>query len=225
MGRVGGLAAGAICAAALVAAPAAQASTGSDSVSRWDTISYRADPGEANDVLVERWNGDGLHLRDRGAIIRWLGAPAPGVKQCTGGGHDVWCLGGYGGVIDADLGDASDRYVATTWVPGTLALGAGNDVVTGGPGGQEIDGGPGDDRITGGGSEPNLNGGPFPEILTGGPGRDQLRGDVGPRGEVAINARDGEVDRIWCGADIDHVDADAIDVIETPGACENVALG
>jgi hypothetical protein len=44
---------------------------------------------------------------------------------------------------------------------------------------------------------------------------------------VCAAALDGGpgADRIWCGAGTDTVLADAQDVIETPGACEEVVLG
>jgi Ca2+-binding RTX toxin-like protein len=224
MTRIGGFAAAAICTAALIIAPVAHGAQGSSSVSRWEGLSYTADPGEANRLIAEDWLGSGLHLNDRGAVIRWTAIP--GVSTCQGAVHDVWCTGGYGFAMHADLGDGADTYTSTSgWLPGTIQLGAGPDTAVGGGGGQTIDGGPGNDVIRGGGSEPNLNGGPFPEILTGGPGKDTLRADSGAPGETYFQARDGERDRIWCGAGEDGVEADALDVIETPGACESVLLG
>jgi hypothetical protein len=226
MGQSRGIAAVAVCAAALGTAPAAQAAQGSDSVSRWDTISYAADPGEANRVLVEDWIDGGLHVNDPGAIIRWTTPLVPGLFQCAAVVHDVYCQGGYGFAVQFALRDGDDTYTATTdRAPGEIDLGPGDDHAVGGPFGQKIDGGPGADRISGGGSEPNLNGGPFPEVLTGGPGRDELRSDTGAPGDAFFDARDGEADRIWCGAGTDTVLADAQDVIETPGACEEVLIG
>ena len=64
MGRGRGVLAAGACAAALIVAPGAHASQGSDQITRGDHISYVADPGEANRLIVEDWSSGGLHLND-----------------------------------------------------------------------------------------------------------------------------------------------------------------
>lgn len=283
MGRGRGLAAAATCAAAFVTVPAAHASQGTDSITRGDYVGYTADPGEANRVTIEPTPDGGLHLNDAGAIIRWLGAPVPGVASCGGAVHDVLCLGTGGGFgFFADLGDGDDTYKNTATTPGEIDLGPGDDTAVGGQGTESFDGGPGADDIHGGapsgdeafssmwpeqvtyehatgpvsvtaddvandgvaGEHDNIHGdiegivgGPFDDtitgfyaaqggdgndVLTGGPGSNRLYGDAG---DDTFQTRDGEAEHIWCGPGVDTVVADAADVIETPGDCEDVQIG
>jgi len=90
------------------------------------------------------------------------------------------------------------------------------DTLEGGAGADDIDGGFGDDQII------------------GGPGRDKLHGDHPggdcgpvycklPFGNDTIDARDGEVDSVDCGAGTDTVHADAVDVVAPD--CETVERG
>jgi hypothetical protein len=71
-------------------------------------------------------------------------------------------------------------------------------------------------------------------VLIGGPGRDTISGDLAggdcgplwckyPYGNDTIEARDGEVDSITCGAGTDTVIADPQDVVARD--CENVDRG
>lgn len=63
----------------------------------------------------------------------------------------------------------------------------GPDVITGTAGADRYNGLRGDDKIFGG---------PGNDTLTGGPGKDYISGGAG---NDRINARDGEVDTIYCG--------------------------
>jgi hypothetical protein len=150
--------------AALASAPVAHASEGSDYTEPWlgpfHYVNYQADPGEANNVLVEPWNfGEGLHLKDTGAIIRWMFVPER--SRCFGGGRDVWCADGRDALFVIFLGDGRDTFVNRSAAP------------------------------------------------------------------AWVDARDGEADRITCGAaqHDDDVVADALDVIVNPGACNTVERG
>jgi hypothetical protein len=107
----------------------------------------------------------------------------------------------------------------------TITGGGGNDNLRGHDNTETIDGGPGDDRVEGGMGN---------DTLTGGPGQDQIFGDATsdvcgiyyckiPFGNDVINARDGQLDGIDCGAGEDKVVADAADVI-APN-CEQVDKG
>lgn len=94
-----------------------------------------------------------------------------------------------------------------------LRAGDGPDHLDGGPGADVLDGGFGDDTIV------------------GGPGRDAISADLAggdcgplwcklPYGNDVVQARDGEIDSITCGAGSDRVVADPDDVIASD--CETV---
>jgi hypothetical protein len=106
--------------------------------------------------------------------------------------------------------------------PGELIGGNGDDDLNGGDGTDKLDGGPGNDHLDGGFGD---------DVITGGPGQDRISGDLAagdcgpiwckyPYGNDTIDARDGEVDSILCGAGTDTVLADAGDVVDPD--CENV---
>ena len=92
--------------------------------------------------------------------------------------------------------------------------------------------GDGADRLDGGAGNDSIDGGFGDDVLVGGPGRDTFSVDLAggycgplwcryPYGNDTIEARDGEVDSITCGAGTDTVNADAQDVVAPD--CENVA--
>ena len=93
---------------------------------------------------------------------------------------------------------------------------------------------PAPDHLDGGAGNDNVDGGFGDDVLIGGPGRDTISGDLAggdcgplwckyPFGNDTIEARDGEVDSITCGAGTDTVNADAQDIIAPD--CENVVRG
>jgi hypothetical protein len=98
--------------------------------------------------------------------------------------------------IAVDLGAGDDQFDASA-VPVSIS----------------VAGGPGDD---------NIAGSMGPDVLAGGPGNDTLRGETsnggiddffGEAGDDVINARDGNPERISCGAGTDEVDNDFTDII------------
>ena len=78
----------------------------------------------------------------------------------------------------------------------------------------------GDDTIIGGGGPDLLNGGGGNDTIEGGPGEDQIQGGAGAD---RIEVRDGELDTVACGDDVDSVTADSIDQVEAD--CEEVDRG
>ena len=101
----------------------------------------------------------------------------------------------------------------------------GNDTLKGADGADKLDGGAGDDDLDAGFGD---------DVIVGGPGRDTIAGDrrggdCGPLwckypfGNDTIDARDGEVDSVMCGAGEDTVQADANDVVAPD--CEHVTRG
>jgi hypothetical protein len=106
-----------------------------------------------------------------------------------------------------------------------------DSALTGHGGADRLRGGDGADRIDGGAGDDALDGGFGDDAIVGGPGRDAISadlagGDCGPAwcklpyGNDRVEARDGEVDSIACGAGTDVVVADAADVVAPD--CEQV---
>ena len=94
---------------------------------------------------------------------------------------------------------------------GELIGAGGNDTLKGADGADKLDGGAGDDDLDAGFGD---------DVIVGGPGRDTIAGDrrggdCGPLwckypfGNDTIDARDGEIDSVMCGAGEDTVQADA----------------
>jgi Ca2+-binding RTX toxin-like protein len=106
--------------------------------------------------------------------------------------------------------------------------GQGNDTITADFLRNTIDGGPGDDTINGGGGADEIHGGTGADTLRGEHGDDKVFGDAGRddadggAGEDVLRMRDGEPDRIACGADLDIALADPVDVLD---GCEGADTG
>ena len=122
--------------------------------------------------------------------------------------------------------DGADEFrLSQVGTPSTMVGAGGDDRLRSGDGPDRLDGGAGNDSIDGGFGD---------DVLVGGPGRDTFSGDLAggdcgplwcryPYGNDTIEARDGEVDSITCGAGTDTVNADAQDVVAPD--CENVVRG
>ncbi len=106
-----------------------------------------------------------------------------------------------------------------------LIGGGGDDRLRGADGPDRVEGGPGDDSLDAGFGD---------DVIVGGPGRDTISGDLAggdcgpywcklPYGNDTIDAVDGEIDSIRCGAGQDSVKADAADVVAPD--CESVTRG
>ncbi len=109
-------------------------------------------------------------------------------------------------------------------VLGTVTLDGrgGNDTLIGADGQDAIDGGAGDDTIDAGFGDDTITPGPGKDVVAA----DRRGGDCGPLwckypyGNDTVNAVDGEVDSIFCGAGEDRVVADPADVVAPD--CETV---
>jgi Ca2+-binding RTX toxin-like protein len=122
--------------------------------------------------------------------------------------------------------DGADEFrLSQVGTPSTMDGRGGDDRLRSGDGPDHLDGGPGNDNVDGGFGD---------DALIGGPGRDTISGDLAggdcgplwctyPYGNDTIDARDGEVDSITCGAGTDSVTADPQDVVARD--CENVTRG
>jgi len=125
------------------------------------------------------------------------------------------------------VGTDAGEYVKLQQVlaSGDLAGNGGDDDLNGGDGPDKLDGGAGNDHLDGGFGDDTITGGPGKDTISG----DRAGGDCGPLwckypyGNDTIDARDGEVDSITCGAGADTVLADAVDVVAPD--CETVTRG
>ena len=122
--------------------------------------------------------------------------------------------------------DAAERLEAFQTLSAVLLTGnGGDDELRGGGGGDRLDGGAGADTLDGGFGDDRIVGGPGRDAIFG----DRRGGDCGPLwctlpyGNDVIEARDGEVDAIACGAGADRVVADPADVVAPD--CETVERG
>ena len=122
--------------------------------------------------------------------------------------------------------DGADEFrLSQVGTPSTMNGLGGDDRLRSGDGADRLDGGAGNDSVDGGFGDDELIGGPGRDTISG----DLAGGDCGPLwcrypyGNDTIQARDGEVDSITCGAGTDTVNADAQDVVAPD--CENVVRG
>ncbi|MEH6750685.1 MAG: Hint domain-containing protein [Paracoccaceae bacterium] len=186
------------------------------------------DGGEGNDTLDGGTGNDSL-LGGSGDDTFLL---APGFGTDT-------VIGGETGEVDGDTLDATGLTEGVTVTmsgpeAGTLtgpsgtvtfseieniALGAGNDTVTGSAGNDAIDGGAGNDSLDGGAGADLLDGGDGNDTLTGGDGNDTLTGGAGTDsliGGIGNDTLDGGegADILRGGAGTDSLDGgDGDDVI------------
>ena len=104
--------------------------------------------------------------------------------------------------------------------------GGGNDRLTGGSGNDRMFGDSGKDRFSGGTGNDRFSGGAGDDVIDGGSGDDLLSGNGGHDtiraggGNDTIKVRDGDRDRVFCGAGKDSVRADREDRVARD--CEHV---
>ena len=146
----------------------------------------------------------------------------PGERDDLRSVEKVWL--NVGGSFTGTEG-ADEFRLSQVGTPSTMAGGGGDDRLRSGDGADRLDGGAGNDSVDGGFGDDELIGGPGRDTISG----DLAGGDCGPLwcrypyGNDTIQARDGEVDSITCGAGTDTVNADAQDVVAPD--CEHVARG
>jgi hypothetical protein len=146
----------------------------------------------------------------------------PGEGDDLRGVEKVWL--NVGGSFTGSDGPDEFR-LSQVGTPSTMNGRGGDDVLRSGDGADRLDGGAGNDSVDGGFGD---------DVLVGGPGRDTISGDLAggdcgplwckyPWGNDTIDARDGEVDSITCGAGTDTVTADPQDAVAPD--CEHVKRG
>jgi hypothetical protein len=175
------------------------------------------------------WVGAGLgDLDDTATIASAIGTwidGGSGNDLLLGGSNADWLFGSAGddtvdGGLGSDLlsgGNGSDRVdyssrtgTVTVTLDGIKGDGeAGeNDFITASV--ENATGGSGNDTFTGNAGANSLRGGAGADTLDGGPGPDTLQGGDGAD---VFKAADGALDQLDCGAGVDSVAADAIDVL------------
>jgi hypothetical protein len=159
------------------------------------------DGGPGNDTLDGGWGNDTL---DGGV----------GADVLKGGvGFDTVTYADRVAPITASIdGQANDGEAGEGDNVGTdiesVVGGSAGDTLTGGPNADVLVGGAGDDTLSGLGGNDTLDGGAGSDHLDGGAGADLLK------------AKDGEVDSIVCGSEVDVVQSDPNDVVASD--CEGV---
>jgi Ca2+-binding RTX toxin-like protein len=168
-------------------APAAQAATISY---EGDTLVYRGDGAEVNDVIASGADAPGMvHFYEyAGAVINFP------VDKCEipGHGDGVDCL--TPAAMRVELGGGDDRYSLgfdfPLTMPVTILAGDGDDIIKddwaataartfdGGAGNDTIEGYKGPDVLLGGPGDDTLKGGAGPDEVRGGEGNDTLEGDA-----------------------------------------------
>lgn len=181
----------------------------------YDAVSYRAEPGERNELRVSVELDGALErvvLRDAGAVV------VPGEGCSSIDAQAVRCRGEFGRMrAVASLGDGSDsaRLEAAALVDG----GPGDDTLVGSPRRDLLEGGLGTDTVNAGDGRDSLSD-------TGGDG-DQLDGGAGADGLDLRSRQDGA--RVDLGADVARSagERDAIPRIEnvTGGRGDDVLIG
>jgi hypothetical protein len=161
-----------------------------DATNRLMTVTDAFGGQGADDITISQ-TASTLAIRNNAA----LGVVNNSSGNCTGAGSpQVSCTFTGSPSIAVDMGDLNDVVTAdsSVTVPVTIAGGADNDT---------------------------LNGGPEPDVLSGGGGNDTLTGFgglddySGGDGNDTIQALDGNAERISCGAGSDSVRNDFTDVI------------
>ncbi len=195
-----------------------------------DTLAPDGYEQMASDVVD---GGDGIDLIESDYSSRFVDVDPP-VAMTLGGGADDGRPGENDDVQGVErlvlsvggkvTGSDAAEYVKLHQVgdDGELVGNGGDDELRAGDGADRVDGGAGNDKLDGGFGD---------DTITGGPGRDAISADLAggdcgplwckyPYGNDVVEARDGEVDSITCGAGADKVMADASDTVAPD--CEEV---
>lgn len=200
-----------IAALTAIAPSGASASTVTRTGTNGHTLSFKAAPGEANNVEVYS-RGDMVLIWERNNTDPLLGQPAGCVNYNA---DQVQCPRSLVSSVYIQGGDRNDKLVATVDAPlgVTMSGDDGNDYVdvkgtvggAPGPNTPNLLGGNGDDQVYGWQFSDNLTGGNGNDILGAGRGNDRLDGgygsdrlDGGEDNDV-IYARDGYRDFVACG--------------------------
>jgi Ca2+-binding RTX toxin-like protein len=142
-------------------------------------------------IIADAANDDITIEQGSDVIISRAGGGLTAAGLCSGGGASVNCPPAQS--ISIDLGDGNDT-LTTSGVSIPLLAAGGN----------------GDDDLQGGDAGDVLTGGANNDTLAGGGGVDSFFGEGG---NDVIDARDGNAERISCGAGNDQAGNDFIDII------------
>ncbi|HEX8743461.1 MAG TPA: MopE-related protein [Thermoleophilaceae bacterium] len=157
-----------------------------------------------------------------------LDATGVGETICGMLGDDVINALGGDDTVFGDLCGVKAKLAATAAAGGddTVSGGTGNDTIYGAAGNDRLAGDDGNDRLFGGAGSDRLSGGRGKDSLDGGAGNDKLSGGPdansyrGGAGDDTVNARNGKVETIDCGAG--RRDSAAVDRRDRVKGCEKV---
>jgi Ca2+-binding RTX toxin-like protein len=217
---------------ALFAAAVLPASASAATVSKTgSTVSYIADPGEANDVTISLGGGN-YTIAEQGS-----GVTVTNGGGCTVSGQTATCPSSGTELLDVQAGDRSDTVTIQAPTPShisggdgfdTLRGGSGADVISGGAGTDvadysdrrnpltiTVDGKPGDGEkgendnvqtdveiVNGGAGNDTITGSDADNVLNGNGGKDTLNG---AGGSDALNRGDGDGNQdAGAGGDVLH---------------------
>lgn len=199
-----------------------------------DHISGDGSEGQWSDVID---GGSGTDTIDLDWTDRTYDYVQPHIRLTLGGGADDGRPGERDDVrnveqldlyLSADVTgtDAGEKLMFHQTTRGMRIDGlGGDDTLQGGEGPDVVRGGAGDDTVDGSFGDDDIDPGPGRDTVFG----DLKSGDCGPYwckndyGSDTIQARDGEVDSITCGAGADRAVVDANDVVAPD--CETVERG
>jgi hypothetical protein len=152
-----------------------------------------------------------------------------GEKICGLLGNDVIEANGGNDTVFGDICDVKAKLGSAQAGAGgndTVNGGTGNDTVYGAAGNDKLTGGDGNDKLFGGDGNDTLSGGKGKDALDGGKGNDRLTGGTevntykGGSGDDTVNAKNGKVDTIDCGAG--KKDSANVDKRDKVKGCEKV---
>ncbi|WP_249999920.1 calcium-binding protein [Actinoplanes sp. M2I2] len=164
----------AVAGTAWIALPAEAATTGIVSVVETNVVTYTANPGRVNNVVLTQ-SGNTITVDDTTAVKAGAGCAAVSGDvtkiRCTPKVPVNW--------IRVDLGDGNDSVVNQSNQGMTARTRAGNDKITGGAKKDDVYAGDGNDIVSGLGGNDHLRGDAGTDTVTGGDGNDALSGSTG----------------------------------------------
>lgn len=193
------------------------AGEGNDQVGIWsgnESIPFQIEGGQGNDYLYGGKGGDQI---SGGAGNDFLGGDLG--NDTLDGGEDSDDLIGNGGADDMTGGGGFDQvlyYDKGSAQPLSISL---NDAADDGESGEsdnvrssieDIRGGEGADVISGSGAPNEIDGSGGADIIDGGAGVDRFNGG---HGDDRVLSRDGNAERVDCGADADTATSDTVDEV------------
>ena len=203
-----------VAVATLAVLAVAPATAAGHSVVRFagDTVRYTSEDATSLNTLTVGMSGERIDFTDRtvdGGIDPGTCEPGEISNDANAWILQALCPRGPVARLHIDLGEREDRATVEVPLPVVLLGGSGADILRTGVSADQVSAGDGNDDVAAGQANDVVDGGLGFDTLDGGEGDDLLRD------------ADGLADRIVCGAGVDRVEADTVDVVAAD--CEAVA--